>query len=110
MNTTTEKTYRVEICLAGDVADAKRVCREFCLSVGLCVAVAPTDFIYAGGSEAGVVVRLINYPKYPSTKTTLWETAQSLAENLRRALYQDSALLVADDKTEWHSCRSAEEK
>jgi hypothetical protein len=103
--TNTVDTYWLEIHIAGDVAEAKFTCREFCYAVGLCVTVQSQTFIYTGGEEEGVVVTIRNYPRFPSTPVTLRETAQKLAELLRQRLFQHTYLIVGSDKTEWSSRR-----
>lgn len=100
----TEPTGRAEIFIAGDVNEAKRVCRRFC-SKGLCVTIEPTTYIYTGGEEAGVRVGLINYPKFPSSQEKLTETALELAECLRTELFQDSYSVVTPERTFWRSWR-----
>lgn len=94
-------TAQVTIWVAGDEADAKRVCRKFCLDVGLCVTVTPTEYIYTGGSERGVMVGLVNYPRFPRTFDQIWATALQLARTLRDELFQHSVLLTAHDRTTW---------
>lgn len=98
-------TYTIDLFIAGDVADARRICREQCKAIGLCVTVTETDFIYTGGAEAGVRVGLVNYPRFPCSPDELWLKAWQVAEALKRGLCQWSYLLVAPDKTRWYSDR-----
>ncbi len=56
----------VSIFIAGDYDKAHEICRAHCDAVGLCVTVTATSYIYTGGEEAGVIVGLINYPRFPS--------------------------------------------
>lgn len=63
----TSETYRVSIFMSGPIEAAKQVLRSMCLRVGLCVTIDPTLFIYTGGEEAGYVVGLLNYPRFPAT-------------------------------------------
>lgn len=100
-----EKTYRAQIYMAGDIGQAKQVCREYCKKVGLCVTVTPTDFIYTGGEETGFVVGLINYPRFPAPPSAINEHATALANVLRLRLCQHSFSIVTDDKTYWSSER-----
>lgn len=100
MHVKAESTYTVAIFMAGDMAQAKQVCREFC-ERGFCVHIHPADFIYTGGEEAGFKIGLVNYPRFPSTPDDLWQKADDLARMLIVRLFQHSALLVAPDKTEW---------
>lgn len=43
-------TYRVNIYIAGNYDDARRVCQEYC-SGGFCVTVSKTKYVYKGGIE-----------------------------------------------------------
>src|SRR5690348_4274204 len=101
MTPKTLSTYRVEIFIAGDLDEARKICRIYCMAVGLCVTITPTEFIYVGGAENGVCVGLVNYPRFPSTPEEIWRKAKYLAERLRLDLCQWTYLLVAPDKTEW---------
>ena len=105
--TRTVTTYRAQIFIAGNIDQAKQVCREFCMS-GLCVTVTPTTFIYTGGEEAGIVVGLINYPRFPADPTDILEKAEQLANLLRAKLCQHSFSIVADDTTIWSTHRVAQ--
>lgn len=74
--TTAVPTLRFDIFMAGDVSQAKLVCREYCYAVGLCVHIEPVDFIYTGGEEDGFKVGLINYPRFPISEPELHERAR----------------------------------
>lgn len=100
------ETIWYEILMAGDLADAKRTCREYCMAVGLCVTIEPTTYIYAGGEEAGFRVRLIHYPRFPSTDKALQQRAFELAGMLAGECYQHSFTLMNATKTWWQSSRS----
>lgn len=106
MNIKTEPTYTVRLYLSGPIEIAKQVCRAECLREGLCVTVAPTLFIYTGGEEAGYVVGLVNYPRFPSTPEALRARARDLAFKLLEATAQLSALIVAPDATVWVTRRA----
>lgn len=97
-------TYTADIYVAGPQAEAEGICRRFCLE-GLCVTVAPVEFIYTGGQERGVRVGLINYPRFPSTPEAIFAKAERLAEELIEGMHQHSASIVASDRTVWLSRR-----
>jgi hypothetical protein len=99
-------TIRFDIYIAGDLAQTKQVCREFCMK-GLCVTVEPITYIYTGGQEDGVRVGIINYPRFPSDAESLRKTAHDLAVMLLDRLCQHSYSLVGPDITEWFSRRPA---
>jgi hypothetical protein len=98
-------TYTAQIYVAGDLETARSVCRDHCLSVGLCVTVEALEFIYTGGAEAGVRVGLINYPRFPSTPEAIFSRAWQLGELLMEAMAQHSFSVVATDQTRWFSRR-----
>lgn len=98
-------TIRFDIFVAGDLAQAKQVCREYCFEVGLCVTVEPVEFIYTGGEESGVRIGLINYPRFPTTEEALYEKASELATFLMRRLSQHSYSIAGPRETEWFSRR-----
>lgn len=100
-------TIRFDIYMAGDLAQAKQVCREYCFDAGLCVHVEPVDFIYTGGEEAGFKVGIINYPRFPATESALRDTATVLAKRLMERLCQHSFSIVGPAETEWFSRRPA---
>jgi hypothetical protein len=100
-------TIRFDIFMAGDIAQAKQVCREYCFEIGLCVTIEPTTYIYTGGQEEGFRVGLINYPRFPASPEALRETAAFLAERLLDRLCQHSFSIVGPNETEWFSRRPA---
>lgn len=98
-------SYPVSIFIAGDEKLAKSICREFCDKEGLCVTVTPTAYVYTGREEAGVIVGLINYPRFPAAPGMIFATAKALAERLRDMLGQDSFTIQTPDATFWTSWR-----
>ncbi len=102
----TAPTYQIKLYVAGPIDVAKQILRGECLREGLCVTIEPTDFIYTGGEEAGYVVGLLNYPRFPGTPQQLWERAHHIAELLVGGTHQHSILLVAPDTTQWLSRRA----
>lgn len=103
----TVPTYAVRVYMAGDIEHAKRLLRAECYppNEGLCVTVEPATFIYTGGEEAGFVVGLVNYPRFPKTPAEIHARAVAIAEKLIPQLCQWSALVVAPDVTTWINLR-----
>lgn len=101
----TVPTIRFDIFMAGDVAQAKHICRQYCFEVGLCVHVEPVDFIYTGGEESGFKVGFINYPRFPLDESALREHAVKLGLELMEGLFQHSFSVVGPTTTEWFSRR-----
>lgn len=100
-------TIRFDIFIAGDHAQARQICREFCFAKGLCVTVEPVSYIYTGGEEDGVRIGLLNYPRFPTTEPALNKTAHELATVLMERLCQHSYSVVGDVRTERFSRRPA---
>ncbi len=99
------ETYRAVIFIGGDAEAAKTTCQIFCDSVGECVTVEPTDYVYTGGRTAGVRVGFINYGRFPRSPAEIFSRAEDLARRLLVTLGQESASIVATDKTVWLSTR-----
>jgi hypothetical protein len=103
-------TIRFDIYMAGDIAQAKQVCREYCLSIRLCVHIEPTDFIYTGGEESGFKVGLLNYPRFPTDQSTLNQRDYELADLMMKRLCQHSYSIVGPAETVWFSRRPENQK
>lgn len=102
------KTYTAQIYVGGDLNEAKRLAWTYCDSVGLCVTVEPVSYIATGGSCEGVRVGLINYGRFPASPRAIFAKAEELAHVLIEGLGQQSASIVATDKTIWLSTRPAD--
>jgi hypothetical protein len=103
-------SWPVTIHIAGDPFKARVACASFCDKVGLCVTVSDTDYVYSFGSEVGVRVGLINYPRFPKTPAEIEETAYKLALLLRDQLDQQSFTIETPDQTTWFSWRDQDTK
>ena len=100
-------SHPMQIFIAGDPFKATAICRQFCQDVGYCVTVTETDYVYTDGPEydPGVIVGLINYPRFPALPEQMWATAKRLAERLREGLGQQSYSIQSPSRTEWTSYR-----
>lgn len=107
MKTETADTYIIRLYLSGPIEVAKQTLRAECMLAGLCVTIEPTHYIYTGGEEAGYVVGLLNYPRFPSTADDLKRRASAVMLRLLDDTHQHSALMVAPDTSEWITKREA---
>lgn len=105
MKTSFTPTYWIRIYIAGNVADAERICRDYCARVGYCVTVTPTRYVYRFGAEDGVVVGLINYPRFPASPVDIQGHAEALAHALMEGLHQGSYTIETPENTVWYSRR-----
>lgn len=62
-----------------NIDEAYKICQGYCDIVGLCVTVTPTKYIYKNGEEDGIIIGLINYPRFPSTPYDIETTALEIA-------------------------------
>lgn len=102
---TTVPTFTVIIHMAGDINTAKRFLRRECYREGLCVSVSPETFIYTGGEEIGFLVRLVNYPRFPSEPEELRQRAYKIAQALVVECNQKTALVMDSERTAWIQIR-----
>lgn len=105
MRTEVSPTYTVRLYLSGPIEVAKQTIRVATWRAGLCVTIEPTDYIYTGGEEAGYVVGLLNYPRFPCEPQQLEERARDLMQKLLVATHQHSALMVTPAQSEWITLR-----
>ncbi|HEX8413388.1 MAG TPA: hypothetical protein VF637_05815 [Sphingomicrobium sp.] len=102
-------SYPVSIFIAGSVWDAESACRDFCDEVGFCVTVTETNYCFTGGEEAGVIVGLINYPRFPAEPWEIRNRATDLAALLCDRLKQQSYTIQTPEKTVWISHREEDQ-
>lgn len=67
--------------------------------IGLCVTVAPTKFYYTNGNEDGVVVGLINYPRFPTSRIEIIKQTIELGRILKKAAKQCRVSIVFPNET-----------
>lgn len=99
-------TFWARIYMSGPIEVAKQVLRAECARAGLCVTIDPTTFIYTGGEEAGFVVGLVNYPRFPEDNDTILVRALDIVELLLDATHQHSAMVMTPRTTFWTSRRA----
>lgn len=68
-------------------------------SGGLCVTCTPTTFYYNGGQEPGIIVGIINYPRYPFSDEKIRRLALELAEELMIKCKQYRVSIVFPEET-----------
>ncbi len=101
--------YAVSIFIGGDLHNAREICETFCTKVGLCVTVTETTYCYRYGRCAGVIVGLINYPRYPRGRVEIFQTAVDLAYKLKHGLGQGSFTVQDDERSVFVSTRNEDQ-
>jgi len=100
-------SWPVSIFMAGDIAKATEICRAYCDEAGFCVTITPTTYVYTDGEEAGFIIGLINYPRFPSEPRAITNRAVIIGDRLREGLGQDSYSIQTPEETIWRSWREA---
>jgi len=65
----------------------------------MCITLTKTRFIYVNGSENGVIVGLINYPRFPKSRPSLETKALNLSLFLKDRFKQKRLSVMCPDKT-----------
>ena len=87
------KTHVIKIYIAGDKNIARQYLQEYVMD-GACVSISDEEYIYTMGNETGIVVNLINYPRFPKESWLLLSQALTLGELLVEKLFQGSCTVV----------------
>tara|TARA_R110000751_G_scaffold36545_3_gene89189 strand:- start:876 stop:1307 length:432 start_codon:yes stop_codon:yes gene_type:complete len=87
------------VCWGTRRSIATRICQKYCDKVGLGLTITDTEFIYTEGNEHGLIVGLINYPRFPSIPYEVIEHAENIARKLLKELEQERVSIVTSDKT-----------
>ena len=64
-----------------------------------CVTITPTKFLYVGGSEPGVIVGLISYPRFIRSTTVLKNRAIEIAKILMVAFKQNRITITTPEES-----------
>lgn len=99
------ESYSVKILIAGDLDVIKQTCRRYCFTIGLCVTVTPTSFIYTGGEESGAIIELINYARFPKNAKDIWCIAVDLGQQIMFDAHQTSYTVQDHQYSQWFSRR-----
>ena len=109
-----KKSFTAKICLGlregytqkvHTLDEVYTISHQYCNSVGLCVTVTPTRFIYtqgagiADGYEDGCFVELISYPRFPQSKYDIVGNALDLAKLFMVEFKQTRISIIASDQT-----------
>lgn len=65
-----------------------QIIQSYTDEIGWCVTMTPTKFIYKNGNEPGVIIGVIQYPRFPLSNDELRERTIKLAKQLLVELKQ----------------------
>ncbi len=79
------------IHMAGNYDDAIRAAKKYTFEEGMCFQITKCAYVYTGGMEDGITVRVFRYPRFSRTVDELsrivYEFAQVLANELCQKSY-----------------------
>jgi hypothetical protein len=93
--------FVANIEIAGDISEAKRLINKRFYESGSCITIEPLTFIYTGGTEEGMRIKFINYPRFPSSSKEVTDKAVDLATLLMKELNQKTAIVLTTDENIW---------
>jgi hypothetical protein len=96
----------VSIFIAGDHAKAIEAMERHVQEHPYCVTVTPTTYVHTSGTDPGVIIGLINYPRFPRHPDEIWAKAEQIAAYLREELGQESYTIQGPAFSEWTSHRA----
>jgi len=88
------KTWWAFIYIGGNFQTSEMICRKLCFPKGLCVTIEPVKYIFAGGTEDGVRIGMIQYPPFPEKEKALVEKAILVGKEIAEANYQWSFSII----------------
>lgn len=79
--------------------EAEQILQEYCNTISYCVTITKTKFIYKNGDEDGVIIGLINYPRFPSSRKEITSKAKEIAYRFLEKFAQNRISVVCSDQT-----------
>lgn len=108
MNNKITKSYNVQIWLGlkegydgieHTIDEVYDICQKYVNTIKYCVTVTPTKFIYVNGNENGVIIGLINYPRFPNTQKKIREISFNLSDIFLNQFKQYRISVTTPNKT-----------
>lgn len=93
------ETFYANLHIAGCYEDAVKEARRFAYNKGYCVQVHKCDYIYTGGMENGLLIRVIQYPRFYKEVTQIKEDFIAFSHSMGEVLYQKSFTVEFPDDT-----------
>lgn len=73
--------------------------QSFCNTIKVGVTLTPTEFIYVDGREPGVIIGLINYPRFPRSEEDIKAIAIGMTKGLMESFHQERISIVFSNET-----------
>ncbi len=84
------ETFYATLHIAGSYEDAIRFCKKYSYCHGSCFQLTKCLYQYTGGTEDGMTVRVIDYPRFPKDHYEILKSFTDFACSLATELCQKS--------------------
>lgn len=81
------------------IEEVREWVQDYCNKVKLGVTLTPTEFIYVDGNEPGVIIGLIQYPRFPQPTEFIEFNALAIARGLMKLCSQERVSIIFPDQT-----------
>lgn len=105
----TAKSFFATIHIAGSITSAKNLCRHWAMR-GACVQIEPCSYVYTGGTEEGMTVRIMQYPRFQRPEQEIMEMAEELGKYLAQELCQISFSIETPYNTTYYQAEGYEKR
>jgi len=78
---------------------AEKIIQEYINKIRLCVTLTKTKFVYVGGKEDGIIIGIINYPRFPRSNKELKNITFEFAKFVKREFAQKRLSIMFKNKT-----------
>lgn len=79
--------------------DVRAICDAYISEINDCITITPTEYRYVNGWENGVVIGLIQYPRFPRKVRDIKKMAMLLANKLLVGLDQNRVTVTTPHKS-----------
>lgn len=105
----TSKSFYATIHIAGSYNQAENLCRRWVMR-GACVQISPCTYVYTGGVEDGMTVRIMQYPRFEQPEHEILDMAVELGTYLAQELCQVSFSVETPYNTTYYQAEGYEKR
>lgn len=105
----TVKSYYATIHIAGDVPTAEAFLRKLAMR-GACYQVTPCNYIYTGGAESGMTVRVMQYARFLKDEQEIFDAVYEDALLLAKELCQTSFSIETSYNTMYYQAKGFDKR
>lgn len=105
----TSKSFYATLHIAGNYNQAENLCRQWVMK-GACVQISPCTYVYTGGVEDGMTVRIMQYPRFERPEHEILDMAVELGSFLAQELCQISFSVETPYNTTYYQAEGYEKR